>query len=269
VVTTAAPRHRPRHSSVPPGQTARTVAGVLGELMLTAGVVLLLFVTWQLFGTGIATARAQHSLRTELTQQWAHSATGSGAAGGTTTGGGTGDTGSGSTGGGTATGAHHGAALPIAPGDPQPADGKPLAVLTIPRLSDSWVVVEGVTLNDLALGPGHYPGTAMPGKVGNFAVAGHRATHDQPFAFLDQVRVGDRLIVRVATRVFVYRVTRTYITVPTAVNVLDPVPGRPGVKPTQRRITLTTCNPRWGHTSRLIVYGVLEQTIVTSAKAKL
>lgn len=146
-----------------------------------------------------------------------------------------------------------------------PAAGRPVAELTIPRLSDSWVVVQGVSLDDLALGPGHYPGTALPGQVGNFAVAGHRATHDQPFAFLDQVRVGDRLIVTTATRVYVYRVFHSMLVQPTQVNVLDPVPGEPGVVPTQRRITLTTCNPRWGHTTRLIVYGVLASTTVRPA----
>lgn len=243
----------------------RQVASILGELMLTAGLVLLLFVGWQLFGTGLATARAQHSLRTELTRQWAHTSTGATRTGATGTGSGTG---SGAGAAAVAPGTTVTGQVPIAPAEPVPADGRPLAELTIPRLSDSWVVVQGVTLDDLALGPGHYPGTAMPGQIGNFAVAGHRATHDQPFAYLDQVRVGDRLIVRIATRTFIYRVTRTFITVPTALSVLDPVPGRAGVKPTQRRITLTTCNPRWGHTNRLIVYGVLARTNVTAPAAR-
>ena len=239
------------------GDRTRRLAQVLGELMLTAGVVLLLFVTWQLFGTGLTTARSQDSLRQQLTQQWAHTGTSSGS----------GSTGSGSVSGpGSPASRPAGAGVSIPP-EIAPKDGKPLAELTIPRLSGSWIVVQGVSLDDLALGPGHYPGTAMPGQVGNFAVAGHRATHDQPFAYLDQVRVGDRLIVKTATRTFVYRVTRTFLTVPTAVTVLDPVPGHPGVTATQRRITLTTCNPRWGHTGRLIVYGLLEQVSVRSPKA--
>lgn len=262
VVTTTAGSRRRSPEDSPAVARTRRVAGVLGELMLTVGLVLLLFVAWQLFGTGLATARAQHSLRTELSQQWAHTTTAPGTpsnrTGGTGAGSGTGSA-------GVAPGTTVTGQVPIAPAEPVPAAGKPLAELTIPRLSGSWVVVQGVTLDDLALGPGHYPGTAMPGQVGNFAVAGHRATHDQPFAYLDQVVVGDRLIVRTATRVFVYRVTRTFITVPTALTVLDPVPGEPGVQPTQRRITLTTCNPRWGHTSRLIVYGVLAQTTVAAA----
>lgn len=257
VTTAAASRHRSPEDSPSVARTRR-VAGVLGELMLTAGLVLLLFVGWQLFGTGLATARAQHSLRTELTRQWAHGSTASTGSATTTTGSGAAAVAPGTTVAGQ---------VPIAPPEPVPAAGRPLAELTIPRLDDSWVVVQGVTLDDLALGPGHYPGTAMPGQVGNFAVAGHRATHDQPFAYLDQVRVGDRLIVRIATRTYVYRVTRTFITVPTSLSVLDPVPGQAGVRPTQRRITLTTCNPRWGHTNRLIVYGVLAETTVTAPAA--
>lgn len=234
----------------------RGLARVVGELMLTAGAVLLLFVGWQLFGTGIATARAQHDLRSELTQQWDRQA-GTSAAGSNP----------GATKPGTSPpGGRVGGAEPVAPArEVAPAEGRPVAELTIPRLSDSWVVVQGVSLGDLALGPGHYPGTALPGQVGNFAVAGHRATHDQPFAFLDQVRVGDRLIVTTATRVYVYRVFHSMLVQPTQVNVLDAVPGEPGAVPTQRRITLTTCNPRWGHTTRLIVYGVLASTTVRPA----
>ena len=56
-------------------------------------------------------------------------------------------------------------------------------------------VVEGVSLDDLAKGVGHYPKTVLPGEVGNFAVAGHRATHGEPFAYLDEVRKGDAVVV--------------------------------------------------------------------------
>ena len=248
------PARRRGRGDPEPGGGLRASIQVVGELLVTAGVVLLLFVVWQLFGTGLSTVRAQHALRAQLQQQWAQSIPGgsAGALPGTA-----GDRGA--AGSGTVARDRGTAAVPVLRA---PAEGKPLAELTIPRLSNSWVVVQGVNLDDLALGPGHYPGTALPGQIGNFAVAGHRATHDQPFAYLDQVRVGDRLIVTVATRVYVYDVTRTFLTQPTDLNVLAPVPNEPGVRPTQARITLTTCNPRWGHTQRLIVYGVLVKTLV-------
>jgi len=237
--------------------------------MVTAGLVLVLFVVWQLFGTGLATVRAQHELRAELVRGWAAAAprqparadralTGSRPAGQEPTEGGSGAVAGGAGAGGSAAVAP---APEVAP-EPEvaPAEGRPVALLAIPRLSDSWVVVQGVSLDDLALGPGHYPGTAMPGGLGNFAVAGHRATHDQPFAYLDQVRLGDDLLVTTASRVYDYRVTASTVVVPTAQEVLDPVPGDPGAVPTQRQITLTTCNPRWGHSSRLVVHGVLART---------
>ncbi len=68
--------------------------------------------------------------------------------------------------------------------------GDGVAILHIPALGKKWqwVVVEGVGNEDLALGPGHFPGTAQPGEIGNFAVAGHRATHGEPFAHLDKLK---------------------------------------------------------------------------------
>jgi sortase A len=119
-------------------------------------------------------------------------------------------------------------------------------------------VVQGVSLGALARGIGHYPGTVMPGHVGNFAVAGHRATHGEPFAYLDRLHKGDVVIVETRTDWFVYRMDRVRIVEPTDVWVIDPVPGKPDAKPTQQLITLTTCNPRWASTQRLIVFGHLE-----------
>jgi len=109
----------------------------------------------------------------------------------------------------------------------------------------------------------HYKGTALPGQVGNFAVAGHRATHGQPFANLDQLRIGDLIIVETQDAVYTYVVdydpNRT-IVLPTAVWVLEPVPGHPTVTPTRALITLTTCNPRWNSSHRMIVFGHLVST---------
>ena len=115
------------------------------------------------------------------------------------------------------------------------------------------MVVEGVGDDDLAKGPGHFPGTALPGKVGNFAVAGHRATHGEPFAYLDKLEVGDPVVVETVDGWLVYDVTWVRILSPSATEVLAPVAGHPGEKASQRTMTLVTCNPRWSSTERLVV----------------
>ncbi|WP_185995290.1 class E sortase [Nocardioides campestrisoli] len=137
----------------------------------------------------------------------------------------------------------------------EPRTGDGLNVLHIPRLGVDWewVVVEGVDLETLNDGPGHFPGTALPGKVGNYAVAGHRATHGEPFAALDQLVEGDEVHVEAADGWYTYQVTWSRIIAPTQVDVVAPVPGQPGRRPTARTMTLVTCHPRWGSTERLVV----------------
>ena len=126
-----------------------------------------------------------------------------------------------------------------APADPgQPVEvapyepGEGIAEMTIPRLGEEWkwIVVEGVDTEDIAKGPGHFPGTAAPGQLGNFAVAGHRATNGEPFAHLDEVVPGDHVVVRTAAGWSVYTVTLTQIVPPTQTDVVLPVPG-----PAERR----------------------------------
>lgn len=115
-------------------------------------------------------------------------------------------------------------------------------------------VVSGVTLTDLQRGPGHYPGTALPGEEGNFAVAGHRTTYGAPFFNLDQLERDDEILVtdRSGER-FVYRVRRQEIVAPGDTWVVGPDPLDRG-KPV---LTLTTCNPRFSNAQRLIVFAEL------------
>jgi sortase A len=136
-----------------------------------------------------------------------------------------------------------------------PESGEGLGILHIPALGAdwSWVVVEGIDDADLARGPGHFPETALPGAVGNFAVAGHRATHGEPFADLDKLEVGDPVVVETVDGWLVYDVTWVRIVSPSATEVLAPVAGHPGEKADQRTMTLVTCNPRWSSTERLVV----------------
>ncbi|MEU3841130.1 class E sortase [Streptomyces sp. NPDC028635] len=148
---------------------------------------------------------------------------------------------------------------------PDPGDGTALAVLRIPKFGAAYhpVIVEGVTPDDLTEGPGHYPGSAMPGEVGNFAVAGHRTGWGEPFRWLNTLVRGDALVVAWRGRTYTYRVTGTRTVEPTDVGVVLPVPNRPGVTPDRARITLTTCADRdpltRAYTHRLIVWGELDR----------
>ncbi|MER5467566.1 class E sortase [Streptomyces sp. NPDC002935] len=149
--------------------------------------------------------------------------------------------------------------------DPGPSEGKALAVLRIPKFGAGYhpVIVEGVSQDALAKGPGHYPGTAMPGEIGNFAVAGHRTGWGQPFNRLDQLKRGDSVTVEWRGRSDTYRITGTRKVKPTEVGVVLPVPNRPGVKPDKARITLTTCTDRdpvtRAYRLRLVVWGELDE----------
>lgn len=139
------------------------------------------------------------------------------------------------------------------------------AIMRIPRLGDNWEqpVVRGVNDPALALGIGWFGRTALPGQVGNFAVAGHRccaSTHGEPFADLDTIQDGDKVYVETKTHVYTYVMEDWYLVKPTNGEVVSPVPGKPGVEPTQARITLVTCNPYWGSEERLITHGTLVHT---------
>lgn len=120
--------------------------------------------------------------------------------------------------------------------------------------ADPLYVVNGVTLNDLTRGPGHYPGTALPGEDGNFAVAGHRTTYGAPFFNLDQLRRDDEIVVTAPDgEEYVYTVRRQEIVAPGATWVIGPDP----LKRDKPVLTLTTCHPRFSNAQRLIVFAEL------------
>ena len=140
--------------------------------------------------------------------------------------------------------------------------GKAVAALTFRRPGsdkplvheDPLYVVNGVSLSDLQRGPGHYPGTALPGEEGNFAVAGHRTTYGAPFFNLDQLRKDDEIIVTAPNGdEFTYTVRRQEIVGPGDTWVIGPDPLERG-KPL---LTLTTCHPRFSNAQRLIVFAEL------------
>lgn len=151
------------------------------------------------------------------------------------------------------------------PRAPDPGDG--VAVLHAPTLGKDWqwVVVEGTDVSDLRNGPGRFSDSAMPGEVGNFAIAGHRATHGEPFADFDQISKGDQFVVETADEWLVYEVTWEQIVPPTAVEVLSPVAGYPDREATVPTMTLVTCHPRWGSTERLVIGSQLVERRTSAA----
>jgi sortase A len=137
------------------------------------------------------------------------------------------------------------------------AYSKPFAELRIPRFGDDWewAVVEGTDAPALELGPGHYPGTPMPGEVGNAAIAAHRAGHGDPFIDFDDLRDGDAVELSQGDTTWVYRIVKEpWMVAADAHHVLDPLPGR--------KLTLTTCWPKYGSSKRLIAVAELDEVVV-------
>ncbi|WP_424213634.1 class E sortase [Streptomyces sp. BI20] len=186
-------------------------------------------------------------------------------AGGSGGGGATRRPGSGTAGGGSGTGSGTGSGSGSGTRGPAAPPSGTFAVLRIPRLGIAVPVAEGVgktAVLDKGFA-GHYPGTAGPGEAGNFALAGHRNTHGEPFRYVNRLRAGDELQVDVRGRRYVYVVDRILTqTTPRDVSVVAPVPAS-SVHPGQgytapgSYITLTTCTPEFSSTYRLVVWGKL------------
>ncbi|HXN62832.1 MAG TPA: class E sortase [Acidimicrobiales bacterium] len=193
----------------------------------TLGVVILLFVAWQLWGTAIAQHRAQDQLHAEFNAKLRADHVAKAGKGGPVL-------------------------VAAATRLPSPPDGSVVAHLQIPAISVDQYVVEGTTENDLSIGPGHYVGTAQPGQAGNVAIAGHRTTHGAPFNRLGQLVKGDQIILTTTSgESFTYVVAGTPQAVsPGDVSVLNYFG--------DNRITLTTCNPEFSSTQRLVAVGLLK-----------
>jgi LPXTG-site transpeptidase (sortase) family protein len=226
--------------------TRRVLLPVAG-LSIAAGLGLLGYTGYQVWDPGAR--QAQNQLMERLHEQWArHPAAARGTAPGGTAPGGTAP-------GGTGLGG-------AAPAKPiELVTGQPFALLRIPAFGAQWrfAVVEGTTLTQLAEGPGHVPGTQLPGEPGNFAVAAHDITAGNPFLHLGSLRKGDGIAVTTVNGTYQYRVLTERVVRYTDVGVLDPVPDEPGQRPVSQFITLLTCTPvtlaftPW----RIVVTGVL------------
>lgn len=205
---------------------------ITGELLLTCGVVVFGFLAYMYWGTALRASSAQRTYTSELTRDWSTANPLTALAGLRT----------------------------ISP-------GSPFALLRIPQFGRAWQfpVVQGAGPPQLALAPGHVPGTALPGKVGNFVVAGHRVTAGNPFWSLPSLRTGSLIDVVTITGTYEYEVTGKPRLVPADdVEALAPVPFHPGEQASQRLITLITCDPPWTGTRRVIVTGTYVRTLPRS-----
>ena len=115
-------------------------------------------------------------------------------------------------------------------------------------------MVEGVDVDDLRKGPGHYPATPLPGQEGNSAIAGHRTTYGAPFGDLDQIAKGDKITLQTVQGTFTYVVDQDPFAVdPNDGDVLLPEPDPARTGHYRATLTLTTCNPKFSAAERLIV----------------
>jgi sortase A len=223
-------RERGTDATTAQGQRRRQLT-IVGVALLVLGLCCLGWVAYQYVGTNLI---AQHTFRTEanrLRAQWMEEQK----------------------------------TDPQGMRQPTTRPGDAVGLLRIPALGNTYEVpiLHGTQLAVLAKGVGHYASTAKPGQIGNFALAGYRVTHGQPFARLLQLDTGDEIIVetRDATYTYVLDEPPRRLTVKdTETWVIDPVPGRPELKPTQALITLTTCPDIFLSSKRSVGFGHLVRT---------
>jgi sortase A len=215
---------------------------VVGRILLILGVLLLLFTAYQLWGTGITESHSQSVLRSQLARELPPGAAAkahriaSAAQGKTRTG---------------------SAAPSVAPTVAAPAEGQPIGTIQIPSIGLDQVVVEGTQTADLRMGPGHYPGTPLPGEAGNASIAGHRTTYGHPFYDLNAVDPGDQIVITTPQGIFVYTAQAQTVVSPTDVSVVGPS--------NTPELTLTTCNPRYSASTRLVLKAALTRSLLFSS----
>ncbi|WP_412759421.1 class E sortase [Nocardiopsis rhodophaea] len=202
------------------GDIARGIVRLIGELLFTAGVLMLFFAAYEVYGKQFETQKEQNELAQGLEEQWKE---------------------------------------PKGP-DSEPLPGSANARMYIPDLDLQWVVVNGVSQEDIKYSPGHYTGNAEAGQPGNYAVAGHRT----PGIFwdLDQLDDGDTIVLEDQDNFYTYEVIKEQVVTPDNVWVVDPDPfdKKNNDDPERSLLTLTTCAPKLNNTHRLIVWGELSDT---------
>jgi sortase A len=223
--------------SINRGDIAIRVLSIVGRVFITAGVLVLLFVAYQLWGTGLHEARAQGSLSNEFEQALDDAGVDTSPPPSTET------------------------SVPVSepttgPPPAPPADGDAAARILIPRIGVDKIVVEGVSVSDLKRGPGHYPDSPMPGQPGNAAIAGHRTTYGAPFNRIDELEIGDEILVTTLQGAFRYQVSEQQIVSPDQVEVLRNFG--------DNRLTLTACHPKYSARQRIVVVATLTGPAATA-----
>ena len=229
----------------PVASRGHRVLALVGELMIIVGALLGLYVVWQLFYTDVQAAREQEQVLEDL--PWSDV--------------------------GAITAPDAATEVEIIPDElrmpaasapvmDEPSFGTTFATFYVPRWGEDYVkpISEGVTRREILdrLGIGHYPHTAMPGDLGNFAISAHRTTYGKPFNRIHELKKGDALVVETEDAWYVYRVTTKDIVRPTAVEEIAPMPGDAFAEPDDHYITLTSCHPMYSAAERYVVHGVLE-----------
>lgn len=213
-------------------RVARIVGGI-GRTLIGVGLLLLLFVAYQLWGTSIQEARAQDRLGSQFEAALATTTT-------------------------TVRATRPGVTTTTAAPQPPPVEGDAIGQIRIPKIGVSRYIVEGVGVADLKKAPGHYPTTPAPGNVGNAAIAGHRTTYGQPFYRLNELEPGDEILVQTLQGEFTYVVDGKTVVRPNQVEVLE--------QTEEARLTLTTCEPRFSARRRLIITALLQDDPVPPAR---
>ncbi|MET4051932.1 sortase A [Frigoribacterium sp. PvP054] len=242
---------RARRTSRRPRPRASFVS-VLGELLITAGVLVLLFIGWQQWFNDLVVADEYKGDAAQLSQQFAQSATEAPAP--------------------DAEGSYG-----EPPAGTPPAEAEKFANFYVPRFGADYAVpIAGGTSTVRTLnkiGIGHYDETQMPGQVGNFGIAAHRTTYGAPFNKIADLREGDKMYVQTQDGWFTYSFRNLQYVPATQVSVLQPVPDAPDVSAASgdRLITLTSCNPMFTAQERIVAYGVFDswQPLTAGAPAEL
>jgi sortase A len=240
------------------GLVVAKVLSAVGRTMITAGTLLLLFVAYQLWGTGIRTAQAQNRLDDELAEQLAAADEAREAAATSTS-----TTSSTSTTTTTVedptvtttTRRQAPSTVDTLPEELLPQPGAAVGQIVIPAIGVDWTFVEGVSVANLKDGPGHYPTTPLPGQAGNAAIAGHRTTYGAPFGRVDELAPGDEIGITTVQGTFTYLVETTEIVSPSQTEVLNAdhwdFDGDPATL--DDTLTLTSCHPKYSARQRIII----------------
>jgi len=195
--------------------TMGRILQITGLVFIAAALALGGYIWWNLWGTGFATQRAQEDLRPAFERNLAS----------------------------------------LAPADAPDrvvkVPGHAVAIIRIAKIDVDYVVVEGTDTEALKKGPGHYSDTAYPWEdTGRVGIAGHRTTYGAPFWSLNELRPGDRIVLATEYGIFDYRIARTVVTPPSGI-----LPSGLWVLRQTRdpSLVLTTCNPRFSASTRLVV----------------